>query len=56
MADFAGDGMKKYLFEGEITEEAISEFIDKFFEGKLTAYLKSEDIPTEQVGPVMVGE
>ena len=56
MADFAGDGMKKYLFEGEITEEAVFEFIDKFFEGKLTAYLKSEDIPTEQVGPVMVGE
>ena len=56
MADFAGEGMKKYLFEGEITEEAVSEFVDKFFDGKLTAYLKSEDIPTEQVGPVMVSE
>ena len=56
MADFAGDGMKKYLFEGEMTEEAVSEFIDKFFDGKLTAFLKSEDIPTEQPGPVIVSD
>ena len=56
MADFAGDGMKKYLFEGEITEDAVSQFIDKFFEGQLTAFLKSEEVPKEQVGPVYVGK
>lgn len=52
MADFAGEGMDKYLFEGEITEENVADFANKFFEGKLTAYFKSEDIPEEQVGPV----
>ena len=56
MADFAGDGMQKYLFEGEITEDAVSQFIDKFFEGQLTAFLKSEEVPKEQVGPVYVGK
>ena len=48
--------MKKYLFEGEITEDAVSQFIDKFFEGQLTAFLKSEEVPKEQVGPVYVGK
>ena len=53
MADFEGDGMKKYLFNGEITEEVVSAFAEDFFAGKLTPFLKSEDIPEEQVGAVM---
>lgn len=52
MADFAGEGMDKYLFEGEMTEDRIADFANKFFEGKLSAYYKSEDIPEEQVGAV----
>ena len=52
MADFSGEGMDKYLFEGEITEERVADFIERFFDHKLTPFLKSEDIPKEQVGPV----
>lgn len=52
MADFAGEGMDKYLFEGEMTVAGISEFIEKFFAKKLTPFLKSEDVPAEQPGPV----
>ena len=53
MADFEGEGMKKYLFNGEITEEAVTAFAEDFFAGKLTPFLKSEEIPEEQVGAVM---
>lgn len=52
MADFEGEGMKKYLFEGAITEEAVSAFVEQFLAGELTPFLKSEDIPEEQVGAV----
>ena len=52
LADFSGEGMDKYLFEGAMTAERIAEFIEKFFAKQLTPFLKSEDAPAEQTGPV----
>lgn len=49
--------MEKYKYDGSIedmTVDAISHFVDKFNAGKLTKFLKSEDIPTSNDGPVKV--
>ena len=53
MADFEGEGMKKFIHGNKFEEEAISAFVDDFFAGKLTPFLKSEEIPEEQTGKVM---
>ena len=39
--------LHKYLLEGEITSESLRKFTDDFFNARLTAYLKSQDIPAE---------
>ena len=56
MADFSDDNMLKYMFDREFTEEAITGFLNDFFEGKLTPFLKSEDVPEVQTEVVYVGE
>lgn len=56
MADFSDDNMLKYMFDREFTEEAITGFLNDFFEGKLTPFLKSEDVPEAQTEVVYVGE
>ena len=48
--------MLKYMFDREFTEEAITGFLNDFFEGKLTPFLKSEDVPEVQTEVVYVGE
>ena len=55
MADFSNDNMLKYMFDSEFTEEAITAFLNDFFEGKLTPFLKSEEVPEEQTEVVYVG-
>lgn len=47
-------GMKKYKFEGEFNEDELNKFVVDYKEGKLSPYLKSEAIPSEQNEPVYV--
>ncbi len=42
------DRMKKYFMEGEITKENIKNFVEKYLENKVKAYLQSGPIPTEE--------
>ena len=51
LADFSKDPMTKYRFEGDFTQDAIADFINRFFAGSLKVYLKSED-PVQQNGVV----
>jgi protein disulfide-isomerase A1 len=49
ICEVTGDeDVKFYVHTGEINEENIDNFIADFLEGKLTPYLKSEEIPTQQ--------
>lgn len=49
------NGNKKYKFEeNELSVENIKTFCDNFLNGKLTIFLKSEDIPEKQEGAVYV--
>lgn len=54
---FSGDGLNKYVYEGDInalTDDDVSKFITKFENKELTKYLKSEEVPETQEGPVTV--
>ena len=49
----AGQDLKKYKLEKEITAENIISFHDEFIEGKLLPTRKSEEIPESNEGPVI---
>ena len=54
---FNKEGVDKYVFEGDInalSSEDVTKFITQFNNGELTKYLKSEDVPETQEGPVTV--
>jgi protein disulfide isomerase len=44
--------MSKYKLEGEITTSSLTNFVADFEGGKLKLFLKSEDVPKVQTGPV----
>lgn len=44
--------LKKYNFEGKIEVDAIMEFLKKWEHGSLKPFLKTQEIPKEQKGPV----
>lgn len=49
--------MKKFTFEGKaesITVESISQFVNDFADGKLSPFLKSEEIPADNSEPVKI--
>lgn len=51
------NNMKKYTFDGKaesITVESLTQFVNDFKDGKLSPFLKSEDIPAENNEPVKV--
>lgn len=51
------DNMKKFQYEGavkDVSVESLKAFITDFKAGKLTAFLKSEEIPTDNSAPVKV--
>jgi protein disulfide-isomerase A1 len=51
------NNMKKYTFDGKaesITIDSISDFINSFKDGKLSPFLKSQDIPADNSEPVKV--
>ncbi len=56
LADLASpSGLKKFPFPGEHTVEALTSFVNEFFEGKLTATLKSEAVEdADTTGDVVV--
>ncbi|CAD8062748.1 unnamed protein product [Paramecium sonneborni] len=47
-------GNGKYRFEGEITTESLRTFLNNFFDGTLTRYMKSEEIPSTNDEPVKI--
>jgi protein disulfide isomerase len=50
-----GGSMKKFLLgHSRVTREVLSTFATDYFEGKLSANLKSEEIPADNSGPVKV--
>lgn len=54
---FNKEGVDKYVFEGDInalSSDDVSKFVTQFNSGELTKYLKSEDVPETQEGPVTV--
>ena len=51
MADTRVD-LKKYNYEGTITVDGVMEFIKKWESNSLKPFLKTQDIPKEQKGPV----
>lgn len=51
------DNVRKFKYEGDveaITVEDLTKFVTDFAEGKLTPFMKSEEIPAENNGPVKV--
>ena len=47
--------MQKYMFEeSEINADTLTTFMSKYFEGSLKPFLKSEEPPEENDGPVTV--
>lgn len=47
-------GNGKYRFEGEITTESLRTFLTNFFDGSLTRYMKSEEVPATNDEPVKI--
>lgn len=45
--------MIKFIYSDQMTEENVAKYLNKFKEGKLKPYLKSEQIPKNQTGPVV---
>jgi len=50
----ASEDVSKYQFTGEISTKSVVEFVEKFNAGSLTKFLKTEEIPATQEGPVKV--
>ena len=48
------DNPKKYQVSGELSEENILSYIDKFFKGELKLFLRSEKIPEKNDGDIFV--
>jgi len=44
--------MIKFAMPGDITAENIFNFYEEFAEGKLSPFVKSEDVPEDNNGPV----
>lgn len=55
LANFVGERMDKYAFSGEFTEQNIVRFIERFLKGELKPFLRSEEEPKTNEGPVYVG-
>jgi protein disulfide-isomerase A1 len=54
---FSGEGVDKYVYSGnihEITVQDIDKFVTGFTSRTLSKFLKSEEIPTDNEGPVRV--
>lgn len=47
------EDIHKYLFTGEWTEESMNQWVDQFLAGKIEKHLRSEEIPSENKGPVI---
>lgn len=47
IANFESNHMKKYRFEGDITDDAVNQFIIQYFGGLLAPYYKSEEVPKQ---------
>jgi len=45
--------VKKYKLEGEITEESLSELVEKWLKSEVVETLKSEEIPSESILPLI---
>jgi len=43
----------KYLYEGEFTVEAVTEYVKKLIAGEITPHFKSEAVPEKNDGPVI---
>jgi protein disulfide-isomerase A1 len=51
----AAGAVNKFLFDSEeISVETISSFVNRYLEGKVEKYLKSEDAPATNDEPVKV--
>lgn len=55
LANFVGTRMDKYAFKDEFTEQNIIRFIERFLKGELKPFLRTEDEPETNEGPVYVG-
>ncbi|KAM3147268.1 hypothetical protein pb186bvf_000519 [Paramecium bursaria] len=44
----------KFKFQGEINADSIRQFVESFFDGRLTRYMKSEEIPASNDDPVKI--
>lgn len=55
LANFVGTRMDKYKFTEQFTEENIIRFIERFLKGELKPFLRTEDEPESNEGPVYVG-
>lgn len=54
---FNDEGVDKFIFDGDmnsLTEEDVDKFVTRFGKGELSKFLKSEDEPETQEGPVTV--
>jgi protein disulfide isomerase family A protein 3 len=45
---------KKYVLQGKFSVDALQKFAEQFAAGKLQAYIKSEEVPEDNSGPVKV--
>jgi protein disulfide-isomerase A1 len=56
LADLGAEsGIKKYPFKGDFSTSALATFVGDFFDGKLQAHLKSEEVvPEDTAGNVVV--
>jgi protein disulfide-isomerase A1 len=51
----AGGQMKKFMYEGDLTAGAVTDYVNEFLDGKLKAALKSEaPVPADTAGPVTI--
>ena len=48
------EDMKKFQFEGEVTEQAVKNFVDDWSNGRLKPFFKSEPIPESNDEPVKI--
>lgn len=50
----ASQDVAKYQYNGDFSTESVTSFVNDFNAGKLNRYLKSEEIPASNPGPVRV--